>query len=135
MPSCASKVHGSGRGWPSAIMHNIGFFHDISRTQSFHEIRDFIFRLCSSLAIGIAQSLGFLFASAYTLMRVMSSESESAPCCSSTLSSEHELTESTSGTKGSGLPMRKKRKITSGSGWKFKASWKLPQFITSSTTI
>ena len=65
VPSCASKVHGSGRGWPSAIMHNIGFFHDISRTQSFH---DFIFRLCSSLAIGIAQSLGFLFASAYTLM-------------------------------------------------------------------
>ena len=100
----------------------LAFFHDISRTQSFHEIRDFIFRLCSSLAIGIAQSLGFLFASAYTLMRVMSSESESAPCCSSTLSSEHELTESTSGTKGSGLPMRKKRKITSGPGRKFKAS-------------
>jgi hypothetical protein len=30
--------------------------------------------------------------------------------------------ESTSGTKGSGLPMRKKRKITSGPGGKFKAS-------------
>ena len=29
--------------------------------------------------------------------------------------------------------MRKKRKIASGSGGKFKASWKLPQFITPST--
>ena len=54
----------------------------------------------------------------------MSSGSES-PCCSSTLSSEHE---STSGT----LPMRK-MEIRSGPGGKFKASWKLPQFITAST--
>ena len=29
--------------------------------------------------------------------------------------------------------MRKKRKIRSGPGGKFKASWKLPQFITAST--
>ena len=46
---------------------------------------------------------------------VMSSDSESAPCCSSTLSSEHELTESAS---GGGLPMRKKRKVASGPGVK-----------------
>ena len=58
------------------------------------------------------------------------SDSDSAPGCSSTLSSEHELTESTS---GSGLPMRKKRKVTSGPGGKFKARWKLPQYITATS--
>lgn len=35
--------------------------------------------------------------------------------------------ESTSGSE------RKKRKVTSDPGGKFKASWKLPQFITAST--
>ena len=52
---------------------------------------------------------------------VMSNESES-PCCSSTLCSEYELTTFTSGATGSRLPMRKKRKIASGSGGNFKAS-------------
>ena len=76
------------------------------------------------------QSLCTLTASQPASQPTMSSDSESAPCCSSTLSSEHELTES---AKGGGLPMRKKRKVASGPGGKFKASWKLPQFITAST--
>ena len=62
-----------------------------------------------------------------------SSGSES-PCCFSTLSSEHESTSGTTLT-GSGLPMRKKRKIRSGPGGKFKASWKLPQFLACITDL
>ena len=59
------------------------------------------------------------------------SSGSASPCCSSTLSSEHESTSGTTLT-GSGLPMRK-MEIRSGPGGKFKASWKLPQFITAST--